>query len=154
MSRAVKTFTVQEEDAEPIPFDLEFLPTDPDKARRVEHFEAYGQAPAGAMVAALKVQRRRGRVMDTPDSEALMEFFALSMPADDYARLEALVDSPDWMISFSVLANIFGWLLEVQADRPTKRSGRSSRTQPADGRTEQSAVIELPSDSVVETSST
>lgn len=153
MSRAVKTFTVAEEDVEPIPFDLEFLPADPDEDRRVEHFEAYGKAPAGAMVAALKVQRRRGKVVDSPDSEALMEFFALSMPPEDYTRLAALVDSPDWMIEFSVLAQIFGWLLEEQAERPTRRSRRSSSTRPVDGRTEQSAVIELADSSVVETSS-
>jgi hypothetical protein len=135
MSRAVKTFTVSEEEVENIPFDLEFLPADPEKDRRVEHFEAYGKAPAGAMNAALRVSRRRGRRSDTPDSEALMEFFALSMPPEDYDRLEALVNSPEWMLDFSLLANIFGWLLEEQAERPTRRSRRSSRTGPDDGRT-------------------
>lgn len=154
MSRAVKTFTVQEEEVDPIPFDLEFLPADPEKDRRVEHFEAYGKAPAGAMNAALRVQRRRGRHVDSPDSDALMEFFELSMPPEDYARLAALVESPEWMIDFSVLARIFGWLLEEQAERPTRRSRRSSGTRPDDGRTELDAAIRLPDDSVVETSST
>jgi hypothetical protein len=155
MSRAIKTFTVREEEVEPIEFDLEFLPIDPEKSRRVEHFEAYGLAPAGAMNAALRVQRRgRGRRVESPDSEALMEFFALSMPPEQYARLEALIDSPEWKIQFALLAEVFGYVLEEQAERPTKRSRRSSGTRPEDGRTEPSAVIELPRDSVVETSST
>jgi hypothetical protein len=153
MSRDVKTFTVSEEEVENIPFQLEFLPADPEKEPLVERFEAYGKAPAGAMVAALKVSRRRGRVTDTPDSEALEDFFALSMPPEEWARLKTLIDSPDWMLDFAMLATIFGWLLEEQAERPTRRSRRSSRTGPGDGRTVL-AVESAPVEPSVATSST
>jgi len=154
LSRTVKTFRVaeDEEPAEPISFVFEFMPVDPEAEPLVEKFEAYGKAPGGALLSAMAINRVDRRGNSQPSMEELRNFFRISMPPGDAERLLNLFDDPAWTIEFKQITDVFTWLLEEQSARPTKPSLRSLRTRQDDGRTEHGAVIELPSDSVAETS--
>lgn len=156
MSRTVKTFRVKESETppEPLPFDLEFIPADPEKEPIIESFEAFGKPPAGAQLALASVIRYGPRGRQNVDMNGMMEFFELVMATEDYERLRKLLDDPEWTIDIDLVGDIFTWLTEEYADRPTRRSRRSSHMRLAGGKTEQDAVIELPDDSVAETSST
>lgn len=152
---AVKTFRVKQgEPVEPLNFELEFQPLDPEGEPRTEQFTAFGKATAGATLALASVARYDLRGRQVPDMNGMMEFFRLIMPPNDYERMRSLFEAPDWEIEMDTVGDIFSWLIEETAGRPTRRSRRSSGTRPGDGRTGHAAVIELPSDSVESTSST
>lgn len=155
MGRMVKTFRISEpeETAEPLVFEFELLPAaggDP----VIERFEALGKAPGGAQLALAQMIHYGSRGRRNVDMNGMMEFFELVMPEDDYQRMRDLFNDQRWLIDISAVGDVFTWLTEEYADRPTKRSRHSSRTRPDDGRTEPAVVIELPNGSVAETSST
>lgn len=151
---AVKTFKIKGEvPPEHLHFEIEFEPAEGlDEEPRVEEFEAYGKAHAGMTLALASVARYDLRGRQVPDMNGMMRFFELAMPAPDYERFRTLIDSPDWQVELDTVGDIFSWLIEETADRPTRRSRRSSRMRQAGGRTEPGAVIELHDDSVAETS--
>lgn len=152
---AVKTFKVKEEEpVEPLHFELEFIPLDPEAEPKTEQFEAYGKAHGGSTLALASISRYDHRGRQVPDINGMLRYFELAMPATDYTRFRDLIDSADWQVDMDTIGDVFSWLIEEQAGRPTRRSRRSSRTRPGGGRTEHDAVIELAPDSVAETSST
>jgi hypothetical protein len=154
MTRMVKTFTIKEPEqpAEPIPFEFRFIPKDPDGEPKVEQFEAYGKAPVGATLAMSSMIRYGSRGTRNIDMNGMMEFFEKAMPPEDYERMRDMFDDPKWIIDIDDVGEVFTWLTEQYSDRPTRRSRRSSRTGPDNGRNEQGVVIALDPDSVEETS--
>jgi hypothetical protein len=151
---AVKTFRVKQGEAvEPLNFELEFQPLDPDAEPRVEQFTAYGKATAGATLALASVARYDLRGRQVPDMNGMMEFFRLIMPPTDYERMRALFEDTEWEIEMDTVGDIFSWLIEETAGRPTRRSRRSSRSRPEDGRIVHAVATEQPSDSAELTSS-
>lgn len=156
---AVKTFRVQQgEPVEPLRFEIEFLPrvdedSDEDASPRVEQFTAHGKATAGATLALASVARYDLRGKQVPDMNGMMEFFRLIMPNEDYERMRGLFEDPEWEVEMDTVGDIFSWLIEETAGRPTRRSRRSARSRSDGGRTGQGAVIELPNDSVESISS-
>ncbi len=142
----VQTFDVDEdpEAQETEPFRLRFRPVDPKKDPLVEEFKVW-RHPTGSSVTALTraFPRDRHTGRRSPDLDGIMLFLEKAMPDDEFARLQALIDSPDWKIKLDKLGDLFAWVVELHGDRPTRRSRRSTRTRPADGRTVPAAVTEL-----------
>lgn len=155
MARQIKTFKfVEPEEApEPWPFEFELTPRDGGDPV-IERFEAMGEAPAGAQLALAQMIHYSTRGRRNIDMNGMMEFFEKVMSDEDYQRMRDLFDDKRWIIKIDAVGEVFTWLTEVYAERPTKRSRHSSPTRPGDGRTERDAVIELPNDSVAETSLT
>ncbi len=141
----IQTFDVEEdvEAQEREPFRLRFLPIDPEGEVRTEVFNVWKHPSASSTTALSEAFPRDKRGRRHPDLAGIMQFLAAAMPDDEFARLEALIDSPEWKIGLDKVGDVFAWVVELHADRPTKRSRRSSRTRPSDGRTERGAVIEL-----------
>lgn len=173
MSRMVKTFKVVEPDEtpEPYPFEFELVPKHDDpivdligtengvrhlneNGNIIERFEAMGTPPAGAQLALAGIIRYGSRGKQNIDMNSMMDFFARVMSDEDYERMRNLFDDKRWIIPIDAVGEVFEWLTEEYNDRPTKRSRRSTHMRPVGGRTERDAVIELPDDSVAETSST
>lgn len=61
---------------------------------------------------------------DNP-AEAVMNFFKLCMPEDEYDRFEALIESDDKIVDATTLGEIAGYLVSEYSTRPTG-SGPSS----------------------------
>lgn len=54
--------------------------------------------------------------------EAMLGIFERVMPPEEYKKFEALCNDPETVVPVDTLGEIIGWLLEIYADRPTKRS--------------------------------
>jgi hypothetical protein len=136
MSRPVKTFRVMEDEQppEPLTFEIEFVPKDPDQEPRVESFQALGKAPAGATLALASIARTDRYGRQRPDMNGMMTYFEIVMPEGEYTRFRSLLEDPKLMVHIDTVGDIFVWLTEEYAERPTERSRRSSRTRPDDGR--------------------
>lgn len=141
----VQTFDVDEDEEaqETEPFRLRFRPVDPEREPLVEEFKVWRHPTASSTTALSEAFPRDKRGRRSPDLAGIMHYLAAAMPDDEFARLEALIDSPEWKIKLDKVGDVFAWVVELHADRPTRRSRRSSRTRPPAGRTVPVAVTEL-----------
>ncbi len=152
----VQTFDVDEDPVaqETEPFRLRFRPVDPEKEPILEEFKVW-RHPSGSSVTALSEafprDKRTGR--RSPDLGGIMHFLSSAMPDEEFARLQALIDSPEWKIKLDKIGDVFAWVVELHGEVPTRRSRRSSRSRPGDGRTVPAAVTE-PDPATAATSST
>ncbi len=141
----VPTFDVDEdvEAQETEMFRLRFRPVDPESEAKVEEFKVWRHPSASSTTALSEAFPRDKRGRRHPDLAGIMQFLSAAMPDDEFSRLEALIDSAEWKIGLDKVGDVFAWVVELHADRPTKRSRRSSRSRPDDGRTVRAVVTEL-----------
>ena len=58
-------------------------------------------------------------------SEALLDFFRVSLVGESYDRMVDLWEDPDRIVSIEVLSDIVAFLVEEYTSRPTKASSES-----------------------------
>lgn len=133
--REIKIFkaSVPDEGSEPqpYPFALQFLVIDehgvPTGDTEQHTFEASAYPGAGADFAASEIVKwDKETGLRGVDLNGIKVFLARVLSTEDLSRLAALLDRKDVAIEFTVLADVYKWLVEEYGARPTMQSSRSS----------------------------
>ncbi len=126
--RRVWTATVADE-AEPIEFELQFTKSNGDTKDEV--FQTLGQMWAGADFTLGSTVRFTQDGRRVADVSAIITFFdRVLIDADNKDRFRTLINDPEWMVETELIADVFQWVVEEMAGRPTSRSTSSSNGRP------------------------
>lgn len=108
-----------------IPFGIEVVTAD--GQRQTHKFAAVDQLPAGAqlMMAGYMDDSGQIAVRGIEAVRFVVRFFSMLLPADEYARFDALANDPQVGMEVESLIEIVHWLMEETTGRPTSPSGSS-----------------------------
>lgn len=133
--REIKVFKASIPDAgsepDPYPFALQFLVVDergvPTGEMEEHTFEASAYPGAGADFAASEIVKwDKATGMRGVDLNGIKVFLARVLPTGDLERFAALLDRKDVAVPMEALGELYKWLVEEYAGRPTMQSSRSS----------------------------
>lgn len=98
-------------------------------------FDLYGEVFTCKPAVQGAVLLRFGKDTKDNPAEAVMSFFELCMPEEEFARFEELIESDDKIVDATTLGEIAGYLASEYTARPTGLGGSSTSGPTARKRT-------------------
>ncbi len=121
MTTPKKVFASPTVDATP---DLEFDITLTNRTGETKTltFAAYGDAPADALLAMGKFARVTTKGEEAVDVSGLGDWFESILRPESAKAWHEMIQDHEWMVPGAVIGDVFQWLQETWADRPTAPS--------------------------------
>lgn len=118
MPSARKVFSGRTADADPpIEFTME-IENGAGEKKSID-FQAYGDAPADALLLIGKFGRVTPEGKEVVDVHELGEFFEKALLPESAKAWAAMIADKEWMVRGVEIGDVFFWIQEEWADRPT-----------------------------------
>lgn len=118
MTTPRKVFAGNTVDATP-PIPFEIVLTNGKGETKTMEFEAFGDAPADALLAMGKMGRVTKSGEEAVDVSGLGDWFESVLVTESAPRWRAMIEDRVWMVKGEMLGEVFQWLQEQWTDRPT-----------------------------------
>lgn len=132
-------------EAAPIPFEIDL--ENEEGEHRVVSFEAFGVAPADALLIVGRMGRVTDKGQEAVDVHELAGFFEKVLLPESAQAWVAMVEDSEWNMQGETLIEVWTWIQEEWNERPTRRSPGSSATRSPNGTSSTASASSPGSDS-------